>query len=87
VQDPAELVLLLGRLELPAASRAGAGRAAVPSNDAAVSGDRVAVLVDAVGRVALLSLVRHLAQVMHWSYISGNSVVFLGSSLMKLVVV
>jgi hypothetical protein len=39
---------------------AGAGASAVPSNDATVSGDRVAVLVDAVGRLTLLSLVLHL---------------------------
>jgi hypothetical protein len=78
VQDTAGLVLLPGRLEMPAAGRGtgGGGTPAVPSNDTAVSGDRVAVvLVDAVGRVALLSrLVLHLAQVMRWSYLRKSGV-------------
>jgi hypothetical protein len=56
MQDPTGLVLVPHGLELPA----GAGASAVPSNDATVSSDRVAVLVDAVGRLTLLSLVLHL---------------------------
>ena len=57
MQEPAGLALALGGRDMPA----GGGRAGA---DTTVSGgDRVAVLVDAVGRRNALPVVLHLAQV------------------------
>lgn len=61
VKDPAGLVLLPRRLEMPAGGRAGADA----GRRAAVSGHRVAVLVHAVCRLTVLALVLHLAQTLH----------------------
>lgn len=64
MQDAAGLVLLPHRLELAAAGAGGAVRPHAGGAHLAVSGagaDRVAVLVDAAGHVAVLPLVLHPA--------------------------
>ena len=87
LQDPAGLVLLPRGLEMPTCSRAGAGADAAVRAHAgagAMSGHRVAVLVDAVSRLAVL----HLAQVLILIISEIWYVVFLTSSVsLQLVVV
>ena len=61
LQDPSGLVLLPRGLEMPTSGRAGADAAVrLHAGADAMSGHRVAVLVDAVSRLAVL----HLAQML-----------------------